>query len=135
MFGQMAAIIDTYDALSSERCYKAAIQPTEALRRIYEWSENYLNRDLVETFIAHLGIYPIGALVRLRSGLIGVVIDHGEKGLLYPVVRIVRDARNHRRIEPFDVNLSKQNGTDETDLILACESAERLKINALRYLH
>lgn len=135
LFGQMAAIIDTYDALTSERCYKTAIQPTEALRRIYEWSENSLNRDLVETFIAHLGIYPIGAVVRLRSGLIGVVIDHGEKGLLYPVVRIVRDARKHRRIEPFDVNLSKQNGTDETDEILAYESPERLKINPLHYLH
>lgn len=135
LFGQMAGIIDTYDALTSERCYKAATQPTEALRRIYEWSENYLNRGLVETFIAHLGIYPIGALVRLRSGFVGVVIDHGEKGLLYPVVRIVRDTRKQRLTEPFDVNLSNQNATGETDEIVACESPEKLKINPLRYLH
>jgi putative nucleotidyltransferase with HDIG domain len=133
LFGQMAAIIDTYDALTSERCYKEAIQPTDALSRIYEWSENYLNRNLVETFIAHLGIYPIGALVRLRSGFIGIVTAHGEKGLLYPVVRVVVDARKRRRIEPFDVNLSSQ--TADADEIVGCESSERLKIDPVRFLH
>jgi HD-GYP domain-containing protein (c-di-GMP phosphodiesterase class II) len=67
-FGQMAAIVDIYDALTSERCYKNPMAPTDALRKLFEWSDNYLNRDLVERFIAHLGIYPVGSVVRLQSG-------------------------------------------------------------------
>jgi HD-GYP domain-containing protein (c-di-GMP phosphodiesterase class II) len=53
--------------------------PTLALRKLFEWSSGYVNQHLVEKFIAHVGIYPIGTLVRLRSGRVGVVIDHGEK--------------------------------------------------------
>src|ERR1043166_2538846 len=104
--GQIAAIVDIYDALSSERCYKKAMYPTVALSKLFEWSQSYLNRDLVEKFIAHLGIYPIGTLVRLENHFVGVVIDHGEKDLLHPVVRAVVDARKAKPITPIDIDLA-----------------------------
>ena len=124
LFGQMAAIVDIYDALTSERCYKNAMAPTDALRKLFEWSNNYLNRELVERFIACLGIYPIGTVVRLRSGLIGVVIDHGEKGLLYPMVRALYDTRKTKPVSPFDVDLSNPTATDG-DEIVGCEPPGR----------
>jgi putative nucleotidyltransferase with HDIG domain len=37
--GQMAAIVDVYDALTSDRCYHKGMPPTDALRKIYEWSK------------------------------------------------------------------------------------------------
>lgn len=115
LFGQMGAIVDIYDALTSERCYKNAMPPTNALRKLFEWSNGYVNRELVERFITCLGIYPIGTVVRLRSGLIGVVIDHGEKGLLYPMVRALYDTRKQKPVSPFEIDLSKPaaNGGDE----------------------
>ncbi len=125
LFGQMAAIIDIYDALTAERCYKDSIPPTEALKKIFEWSDGYLNRGLVEQFIAHVGIYPIGTVVRLRSGRVGVVIEHGEKGLLYPVVRIVFDGRRGSFVTPFHVDLSKKAASGDPDEIVACESPAR----------
>jgi putative nucleotidyltransferase with HDIG domain len=97
-FGQMAAVIDIYDALTSERCYKKSMPPTHALRKLLEWSQSYVKRELVEQFIAHVGIYPLGTLVRLQSGFLGVVLSHGEKGLLYPMVRVVYDTRKAARI-------------------------------------
>lgn len=129
--GQMAAIIDIYDALTSERCYKKSMPPTEALKKLFEWSAYYLNRQMVEQFIAHVGIYPLGTVVRLRSGIIGVVVRHGEQGLLFPTVRAVYDARAATFIQPFNVDLAKPLNADE---IIGCESPERWNIRPECYL-
>jgi putative nucleotidyltransferase with HDIG domain len=133
-FGQMAAIVDIYDALTSERCYKDAIPPTEALKKLFEWSDGYVNRDLVEKFIAHLGIYPIGTVVRLQSGFIAVVIDHGEEGLLHPLVRAVYDTRKEKLIPPFEIDLSKKRTAPDPDEIVSFESPEKWKLHPEKYL-
>lgn len=134
LFGQIAAIVDIYDALSSERCYKKALAPTDALKKLFEWSPSYLNRELVEKFIAHLGIYPIGALVRLESSYIAVVIDHGEKDLLHPVVRAVFDIKKARPVKPFDIDLASQFRAGNAHGIVSCESSEKWQIRPVDYL-
>lgn len=129
--GQMAAIVDIYDALTSERCYKNSIPPPQALRKLYEWSDAHLNRTLVEQFIAQVGIYPLGTLVRLRSGFLGVVVDHGDRNLLRPTVRAVYDTRKHSFVRPFDLNLSRKAAEDG---IVGCESPERWHFHPEIYL-
>ena len=126
-FGQIAAIVDIYDALTSERCYKNAMAPTDAMRKLFEWSDCYLGRRLVERFIAHLGIYPIGTIVRLQSGVIGVVIDHGERGLLHPIVRALYDFKANKVVAPFDVDLSRGPAGSESDQIISCEAPGKWK--------
>ena len=133
-FGQMAAIVDIYDALTSERCYKNPMAPTDALRKLFEWSDNYLNRDLVERFIGHLGIYPVGSVVRLQSGFIGVVVDHGEKGLLYPVVRALYDTRKEKEVSPFDIDLAKRGVEENADEIVGCEAPGKWNLRLETYL-
>lgn len=133
-FGQIAAVVDVYDALTAERCYKTSIPPTEALKKLFEWSDGYLNRELVEQFIAHIGIYPIGTLVRLRSGFVGVVVDHGEKGLLYPTVRVLFDTRRARLLRPFSLDLSKTTLGGESDDVVGYESPAKFGINPYSYL-
>lgn len=133
-FGQMTAIVDIYDALTSERCYKNAMPPTAAMRKIFEWSNSYLNRDLVESFIAHLGIYPIGTLVRLRSGFIAVVVDHGRKGLLCPVVQAVFDTKRQRFTQPFEIDLSKESKADSLHEIAGCEEPDKWALSPEQYL-
>lgn len=135
LFGQISAIVDIYDALTSERCYKAPMAPTAALRKVFEWSGAYLNRALVEKFVTHIGIYPVGSVVRLRSGAIGVVVRHGEKDLLHPVVRIVFDWRQQRAQEAPQVDLSQTVPGSDANEIVGCESSERLKIDPLQYLY
>ncbi len=134
LFGQIAAVIDIYDELTSERCYKTAMPPTQALRKLLEWSPHYVKRELVEQFIAHVGIYPLGTLVRLRSGFLGVVISQGEKGLLYPVVCTVYDTRRGARIEPFTIDLSQKARAGNADEILGCESPTRWNVRPEAYL-
>ena len=134
-FGQIAAIVDIYDALSSERCYKNALPPTAALKKLLEWSQSYLNRELVERFIAHLGIYPIGTLVRLENSLLAVVVDHGKKNLLHPVVRAVYDVKKASKLEPYDIVLEGEIIAGNPYGIVGCESPEKWQIKPIDYLY
>jgi len=134
LFGQIAAIVDIYDALSSERCYKKAMTPTEALRKLFEWSQSYLNRELVEKFVAHLGIYPIGTLVRLENSLLAVVVAPSEDSLLYPIVRVVYDTKNAKRLMPFEIDLGRQHRAGNPCAIVSCESGEKWQIRPVDYL-
>jgi len=133
-FGQIAAIVDIYDALTSERCYKHAIQPTAVIRKLYEWSESYLDRTFVEQFILHMGIYPVGALVRLRSGIIGIVVRQGERSLLDPVVRAVYDTKRQLRVTPFDINLSSRPAGQRPDEIIGFEAPESWNLQPEKFL-
>lgn len=133
-FGQMAAIVDVYDALTSDRCYSNKIPPTEALKKLFEWRNTYFNKDLVEQFICCVGIYPIGTLVRLESDWLGVVIEHGEKGLLYPVIRVIYDIKKEKYVIPYDVDLSKLSGEENTEVVLNAEPPDRWNIKPEMYL-
>jgi putative nucleotidyltransferase with HDIG domain len=105
-FGQMAAIVDVYDALTTERVYHGAIPPYEALRKLLEWSPHHFDRTLVQQFIRCVGIYPIGTLVRLESQRLAVVVETGRAELLKPVVRVVYDIGARRRLTPQDLDLA-----------------------------
>lgn len=134
LFGQIAAIVDIYDALSSERCYKKAMTPTDALKKLFEWSQSYLNRQLVEKFVAHLGIFPIGTLVRLENSQLAVVIGHGEKSLLHPTVRVVYDAKKAQPLTPLDIDLARQFNAGNPYGIVGCEAADKWRIRPEDYL-
>ena len=70
---QMAAIVDVYDAITADRCYHKGMSAAEALRKIYEWSKFHFNPAYVQEFMRCVGIYPVGTMVMLESGRLGVV--------------------------------------------------------------
>jgi putative nucleotidyltransferase with HDIG domain len=105
-YGRMAAIVDIYDALTSNRVYHKGMEPSEALKKLLEWSGDHLDGDLVQLFIRALGIYPVGSLVRLSNGKLAVVVEQQED-LLKPVVRVVFDALRGYAMPPKDVHLDR----------------------------
>ena len=127
--GQAMAIVDVYDALTTKRCYKKKIPPTEALKIIYEMSGTKFGTEMVEKFIRCIGIYPINSLVRLESGLLGIVVSHNDLSLLKPVVRVVFNTKSNRPLPiPYDIDLSKPLGKGGADRIVGYESPERFDI-------
>lgn len=105
-YGQMASIIDVYDALTTQRVYHNAMSPHEALRHLLQWSPQQFDRVLVQQFIRCVGIYPIGTLVRLESQRLAVVAETGREHFLKPIVRLIFDTKAHRRLQPQDIDLS-----------------------------
>lgn len=94
-FGQIAAIADVYDAITSDRCYQRGVPPHEGIKRIYEWSQSDFNPILVERFIQLMGIYPAGTVVQLNSNEVGIVYAVNREKILKPqVLLLFKDARD-----------------------------------------
>jgi putative nucleotidyltransferase with HDIG domain len=72
LFARMAALCDVYDAVTSDRCYKRPWTPTEAVTMMRE-STGHFDPEMLEIFIRSVGVYPVGALVRLKSGRVAMV--------------------------------------------------------------
>jgi len=92
MIGSIAAIADTFDALTSPRPYAHAVSPSAALSMLYKWRGTFFDASLVEQFIRCIGIFPLGCVVELNSGELGIVIGQHSERRLQPRVMIVRDA-------------------------------------------
>jgi HD-GYP domain-containing protein (c-di-GMP phosphodiesterase class II) len=132
--GQMAAIVDVYDAMTADRGYQRASPPTEVLRKLLEWSKYYFNPELVQAFIRCVGIYPVGSVVRLESGRIAIVVEQSAKSLLQPKVRVVYHAKHERFLMPEDIDLSRPFGHGGGERIVSHESAGTWRIDARRFL-
>ncbi len=133
-FGQMAAIVDIYDAMTSQRCYRDKLQPTVVLSKLYEWGKSHFDNELVKQFIQCVGIYPVGTLIRLKSGHLAVVINRGSNMLL-PVIRVIYNTKRDHFIMPFDIDLSKKAGTDNNNYTIeSYESPEKWKIDTASHL-
>jgi putative nucleotidyltransferase with HDIG domain len=105
--GRMAAICDVYDAITSDRIYHKGLAPHIALRKIFEWSKFHFDPLLVEQFLLAIGIFPVGSLVKLESGRVGVVIEQTKGNLLRPRIRVFFDGTKQQYITPHEVDLSK----------------------------
>lgn len=132
--GRMAAICDVYDAISSNRVYHKGLAPHEALRKIFEWSKFHFDPALVQQFLRTIGIYPVGTLVMLESGRLGVVLEQGEDNLLQPMVRVIYDSKRQQYLAPKEVNLAKPVGHGGGDKIMGHETAEKWGIDLGRFV-
>jgi len=131
---KMAAIVDVYDAITADRCYHKGMAPTDALRKIYEWSKYHFDPKLVQAFMRCVGIYPVGTLVRLESGKLGVVVEQNEGSLLQPKIKTFFSTKSGVYMTPEIVDLSKPLGFGGGDKIVSHENPDKWQINPLRFM-
>ncbi|MHB8535067.1 MAG: HD-GYP domain-containing protein [Sulfuricaulis sp.] len=106
LFGLIAGIVDYYDAVTSDRVYRAGISSYAALQKMYEWRGSLFQPMLVEKFIQCLGIYPVGSVVELNTGEIAVVAAHNRVQRLKPRVVLARRADKTPYLETPITNLA-----------------------------
>ncbi len=112
LFAKMGAVCDVYDAITSNRPYKAGWDPAESLRRMAEWAKGHFDIQVFQAFVKSLGIYPIGSLVQLSSGRLGVVVEQTGKSLTTPTVKVFFSTKSNMRIIPELIDLARP-GTSE----------------------
>ncbi len=106
LFAKMGAVCDVYDAITSNRPYKLGWDPAESLRKMAEWANGHFDGKVFQAFVKSLGIYPIGSLVKLTSGRLGVVVEQTGKSLTTPLVKVFFSTKSNMRIVPEVIDLS-----------------------------
>ena len=92
LIGSIAGIVDTFDALTARRPYGEPVAPSTALSMLYKWRGTFFDPYLVEQFIRFVGIFPLGSVVELNSGEVGIVITQNVEKRLQPRIMVTQDA-------------------------------------------
>ncbi|MFW5488764.1 MAG: HD-GYP domain-containing protein [Desulfovibrio sp.] len=131
-FAQIIGIVDVYDALTSNRCYRSAQLPRDVLRIMFERRENDFITGLVERFIKCMGIYPPGSFVRLSDGRYGVVCETNTDQALAPRVKVALDSKL-RPLTPEIVDTAVESNPKLS--IVDCLDPAQFKIDVYRLVN
>jgi cyclic di-GMP phosphodiesterase len=108
LYGSIAGLVDCFDVLTHPRPYAEALAPSNALSQLYGWRGTQFDGPLVEQFIQCIGIFPVGALVEMNTGDIGIVIAQNLVRRLQPRVMLVLDAKGDRIIPQRILDLARE---------------------------
>lgn len=108
--GRMAAIVDTYDAMTSDRPFRLAASPGLVLQDLYAQGGSKLDQGLVHEFVKAVGVYPVGTLVRLESGHLAVVQAQHPSEPTTPLVKVIYNGTHKHYVKPVLADLSLRVG-------------------------
>ncbi len=135
-FGMIAQMADTYDAITTTRVYQNAADPSGAVARMQTLAGTVFDPKLVEAFVRMVGIYPVGSLVRLSSGELGLVIKANPADSSRPLVRLLFDRVGHRLATEQEVDLTARDpdtGQFGRTIIMAVDPATK-NFDVAKYL-
>lgn len=122
LYGRIAGIIDTFDALTSDRPFRQAISPQLALQQIYRAGDRLFHKELVEQFMQCLSVYPTGSLIELSNGEVAVVMAQNAARRLKPWILVLTDSSKRMRTKFVEVDLLNQNpGGAPRDIVRSLE--------------
>jgi HD-GYP domain-containing protein (c-di-GMP phosphodiesterase class II) len=137
LFSRIVTIVDVYDSMTSGRVYaKTPLTPDEALRRMLQKQGKSFDAVLLKVFINMLGIYPVGSVVVLDTGEIGVVMEANPAELSRPEVAIIADRFGKRdKVETVKLTKKDEKTGKHTRTILRTIDPHRYKLEVARYIY
>jgi putative nucleotidyltransferase with HDIG domain len=121
-FGRMIAIVDTYDAITADRCYKAGMSSKKALQILLQDAPDKYDEGLVTQFVQCIGIFPAGSLVKLNNQKIAMVLKQHPVHATKPVVKVFYSVRGSHYLEPKELDLAAaSNGVKIVDAVIASD--------------
>ena len=121
-FGRMIAIVDTYDAITADRCYKVGMSSKKALQILLQDAPEKYDDGLVKQFVQCIGIFPVGSLVKLSNEKIAMVLKQHPVHATKPVVKVFYSIRSNHYLEPKELDLATiSNGVKIVDAVIASD--------------
>jgi putative nucleotidyltransferase with HDIG domain len=77
---KIISVLDIYDALTSDRSYRKGHPLPKALKILVEMSQGKIDPYWVAAFIHAVGVYPIGSILEIDEGEVGVVVERTSPG-------------------------------------------------------
>lgn len=113
LYGRIICLADVYDALVSDRPYRRAMLPSDALEYIMSGYGTMFDPDIVDAFTRRVAPYPVGTCVRLSSGVTGIVVGNYEHSRLRPIIRIIKDGK----LTSTYIDLAEDHSTLNTTIV------------------
>jgi len=128
--GKIGAVVDIYDAITSDRVYHKGIYPPKAIKLMFSWTDKHINKKVFEFFVSNVGIYPVGTIVLLSTNELAVVGDVSKKPT-EPIVVIFKNLNGYD-VAPIIYDLSKPSALKKR--IVGPVNPENIKIPDEIYL-
>jgi HD-GYP domain-containing protein (c-di-GMP phosphodiesterase class II) len=128
LYGSIAAICDTYDALMTVRPYAGEHSPSAAVQILLKESGAGFHAQLVEQFVLCLGAFPVGCVVELNSGEVGIVIAENAAERLKPVVMVGLDRAGKPLGRPQILDLARNPRSSTNELYRVRRTLEHSKL-------
>ncbi len=106
-YAQIVALADMYETMISETPYARGKSPQQALAAIHAHIDIAFDKTLVEEFIKCIGIFPVGSLVQLQNGSLGIIVSSSSERRLAPILLMVRDPLGKEILPRRTVDLSR----------------------------
>ncbi|AGH47687.1 HD-GYP domain-containing protein [Paraglaciecola psychrophila] len=131
-FGRMIAIVDTYDAITADRCYKVGMSSKKALQILLQDAPEKYDEGFVTQFVQCIGIFPAGSLVKLNNQKIAMVLKQHPVYANKPVVKVFYSVRGSHYLEPKELDLTAaSNGVKIVDAVIASD----YKLDFIKYFN
>ncbi|HEX5683042.1 MAG TPA: HD-GYP domain-containing protein [Ideonella sp.] len=107
-FARMGAVCDVYDAITSDRPYKTGWDPASSIAAMASW-KGHFDPVVFKAFVKGVGIYPVGSLVKLQSGRLGVVIEQNLQSLAAPRIKVFFSTKSNMPVSLQELDLARSN--------------------------
>ena len=104
VFAQIVGVVDVFDAITSDRCYRQAEHPVTALELLAGAGNWWFEAKIVNAFMENMAAYPTGTFVQINTGEIGIVTDTPKGQSFFPNVRVLLDA-GYGKVTPYDLSI------------------------------
>jgi putative nucleotidyltransferase with HDIG domain len=132
---QLVGLVDVYDGMVSRRAGRPAMLPHDAIRQLFRLGDTgQYPKDLIQTMIGSLGVYPIGSLVRMNTGEQAVVVGMNYTQRLKPVVKVITGPQGGSYITPIRVDLGAQTAGSTTRTITKVLDPLHERVNVAMFL-
>ena len=136
LYDRIIAIVDSYDAMTSDRCYRKGMSADKATSILYKETKHRYDEYLVKEFIKMVGVYPVGSFVQLNNSFYAIVLSANPDSKLSPVVEIIADQNQTPLKRKVAVDLSQGKKYQGTVLkISKSVSDTELKIDMNRFIN
>ncbi len=109
ILAQLVGLVDLYDGMVSRRGGRPAMLQHDAIRQLFRLgASGQYPKDLIQSMIGSLGVYPIGSLVRMNTGEQAVVVGMNPMQRLKPIVKVIMGPQGGSYLTPIRVDLGAQ---------------------------
>ena len=124
IYAKIAGLVDCYDAMISERIFASPLSPHDTIKKFYEWRNIDFQAELVEQFIQIVGVYPVGTIVELSNGFVGVIVNQHRVWRFRPKIMLLLNANKESLDEFKTIDLFVQTIDDDGNPLDIVKSIE-----------